>query len=102
MLLTSLTSNPTSRWVSGLFSATPDGPTYNEDGTPNFTAYEDVLLADEASYAVTGQANVRDFPTNEGATVIRILVEGETVEAREVMAFDPLSRWLKLPSDGYV
>lgn len=102
VLFISLTSNPISRGVGGLFSSVPDGPTYNDNGTPNFAEYEDVFLAERASYDVTGQANVRDFPTGEGTNVIGTLVAGETVEAQEVMAFDPLSRWLKLASGGYV
>lgn len=102
LLLISFTSNPISRGVGGLFSSVPDGPTYNDDGTPNFAEYEDVFLAEQASYDVTGQANVRDFPTGEGTTVIGTLIAGDVVDAQEVMAFDPLSRWLKLASGGYV
>jgi len=102
VILISLTSNPISRGLGGPFSSTPDGPTYNDNGTPNFAEYEDVFLAEQGSYEVTGQANVRDFPTGEGTTVIGTLVAGETVEAREVMAFDQQSRWLKLASGGYV
>lgn len=87
VLLISLTSNPISRGVGGLFSSVPDGPTSNDDGTPNFEEYEDVFLAERASYDVTGQANMRDFPTGQGTNVIGTLVAGETVEAQEVMAF---------------
>jgi len=35
-LLISLTSNPISRSAGELFISTPDAPTFNDDGTPNF------------------------------------------------------------------
>jgi len=102
ILLFSLTSIPISRGVGGLFEPDPKGPTFSEDGTPNFADYEDVFLGEEGSYLVTGQANIRDFPTSQGTGVIGALVEGETVMAREVQAFDPGSQWLKLTDGGYV
>lgn len=102
ILLVSLTSNPISRSVGGLFEPEPEGPTFNEDGTPNFADYEDVFLGEEGSYLVTGQANIRDFPTSQGTGVIGALVEGETVMAREVRAFDPESQWFNLSTGGYV
>ncbi|MEM1050642.1 MAG: zinc ribbon domain-containing protein [Pseudomonadota bacterium] len=102
VLLISLTSNPISRGVGGLFNPSSDAPSFNDDGTPNFAAYEDVFLAESGSYAVTGQANVRDFPTSQETRIIGALAEGEIVMAREVQSFDPTSQWLKLNTGGYV
>ncbi len=102
LLLITLTSNPISRGVSGIFVSSPEGPTFNDDGTPNFAEYEDVFIGELVEYLVTGPANVRDFPTSQRTNVIGALSEGETVMARAVKAFDPDSQWLKLASGGYV
>ena len=102
LLLISLTSNPISRGVGSMFASTPNAPTFNDDGSPNFAEYEDVFVGDETEYFVTGTANIRDFPTSQGTGVIGTLAESERVIAREVRAFDPDSRWLKLTTGGYV
>lgn len=100
--LVSLTSNPISRSAGELFSSTPDAPTFNDDGTPNFAEYADIFIGEEVEYFVTGSANIRDFPTSQGTEIIGALSEGETTLAREVMSFDSDSRWLRLASGGYV
>ncbi len=97
-----LTDNPVSERVGGLFASPPSQPTLNDDGTPNFAEYEDVFIGEETKFYVTGSANVRDFPTGQGTQVQRSLTEGQTVDAREVMAFDPTSQWYKLSDGGYV
>lgn len=102
LALVTLTSNPISRGVSGIFVSSPEVPTFNADGTPNFAEYEDVFIGEQVEYLVTGSANVRDFPTSQGSKVIGALTKGETVMARSVKAFDADSQWLKLASGGYV
>lgn len=102
VLLISLTSNPISRGVGGLFNPSQDVPSFNDDGTPNFAEYEDVFLGDEAEYYVTGVANVRNYPTGQNTDVVGSLAEGNRVMAREVRAFDRNSQWLKLSTGGYV
>lgn len=96
-----LTNNPISASISGLFGSKSEGPQLAADGLPDFASYQDMFLSEEAEYVVTGMANVRDFPTSQGTTIIRTLNEGETVMAREVQAFDPSSQWMKLSNGGY-
>lgn len=102
LLLIAMTNNPISRGVGSIFASTPDALAFNDDGTPNFAEYEDVFVGDETEYLITGPANIRDFPTSQGTSVVGSLAEGETVMAREVRAFDPDSQWLKLTTGGYV
>ncbi len=102
LLLITFTSNPITRGIGSLFEETPEMPQLTADGLPDLASYEDVFVGEETEFFVTGPANVRDFPTSEGTTVIRTLNEGATVKAREVKAFDPTSRWLKLAGGGYV
>lgn len=102
VLFISFTSNPISRGVGSIFEPSPDAPTFNDDGSPNFAEYEDFFLADEEEYRVTGTANIRDFPTSNSTTVVGTFEGGETVFAREVKGFDASSQWFKLTSGGYV
>ncbi len=102
LLLITFTSNPITRGIGSLFEEAPEVPRLTADGLPDLANYEDVFVGEEKELFVTGPANVRDFPTSEGTTVIRTLNEGETVKAREVKAFDPTSQWLKLAGGGYV
>lgn len=102
LLLTSLTNNPISRGIGSLLEQSPYAPAFHDEGTPDFAAYEDVFIGDEMEYYVVGLANIRDFPTSQNTNVIGSLAEGNRVLAREVMAFDPDSRWLKLSDGGYV
>lgn len=102
LLLISMTNNPISRGVGSLFTSSPDGPAFNEDGTPNFADYEDQFLSFEAEYLVTGAANIRDFPTSQGTSIVGSFEGGERITAREVRAFDPNSRWYAVEGGGYV
>ena len=102
VLLISLTSNPISRGIGSMFEPVPVAPTFNEDGTPNFADYEDQFLSFEAEYLVTGAANIRDFPTSQGTSIVGSFEGGERITAREVRAFDPNSRWFAIEGGGYV
>lgn len=102
VLMISLTSNPILRSVDNLFTSSPDGPAFNEDGTPNFADYEDQFLSFEAEYLVTGAANIREFPTSQGTSIVGSFEGGERITAREVRAFDPNSRWYAIEGGGYV
>lgn len=102
VLLISLTTNPISSGIGSMFEPAPDAPRVNDDGTPNFAEYEDFFVSDQEEYLVTGTANIRDFPTSDGTTVIGTFEGGETILAREVRGFDASSQWFKLTSGGYV
>ncbi|MXP48215.1 hypothetical protein GRI43_12540 [Altererythrobacter luteolus] len=97
-----LTDNPITTGVSSLFSGDENSPQLTDDGLPDFASYEDVFMGEEEEFIIMGAANVRDFPTSQGTTVTQTFSGGETVFAREVKAFDPLSQWFKLTSGGYV
>lgn len=97
-----LTDNPISNLASDGFGSAPEGPQLTADGTPDLASYEDVYLGEEVRYQVTSTANVRDYPTSQGSQVTHTFSGGETVFAREVMAFDRTSRWFKLTSGGYI
>ena len=102
LLLVVMTDNPITAGASSLFAGEENSPQLTDDGLPDFASYEDVFIGDEEEFIVMGTANIRDFPTSQGTSVLGSLTEGETVMAREVQAFDPGSRWLKLATGGYV
>lgn len=102
VLLITLTDNPLSRSVGNAFSSSPDAPSLNEDGAPDFVAYEDVFIGDRTEYYVASDANIRDYPTSEGSQIIGAYSQGDTFSAREVMGLEPESKWVKLDSGGYV
>lgn len=101
-LLTAFTDNPISSRIANLFSRTPNTPQLTAEGLPDLATYEDVFLSEESEFIVLANTNVRDYPTSQGTNVIGSLEEGSIIKAREVQAFDPSSRWLKLASGGYV
>jgi len=102
ILLVMLTDNPITSIFSKPVSEVSDAPPLTEAGLPDLVGYRDIFIGDEEEYIVTGTANVRDFPTSEGTTVIQTFTGGETVLAREVSAFDPSSQWFKLSNGGYI
>ncbi len=102
LLLVVLTDNPISNGVAGLFADEPAAPKFAADGSPDFANYQDIFLSEETWFIVTGTANIRSFPTSEGAVIIGTLQEGDTISAQEVQAFDPDSRWYKIMDGGYV
>jgi hypothetical protein len=102
LLLLALTDNPVSKGFSGLFDDEAQAPQLTAEGLPDFANYEDVFLAEEAEFAVTGPANVRDYPTSQDTQVVRTFHGDVLVQARQVQAFDPSSQWYKLSDGGYV
>lgn len=102
LLAVFMTDNPISNLTSDGFGSAPDGPQLTASGTPDLANYEDVFLGEEVRYQITSTANVRDYPTSEGTQVTHTFEGGETIYAREVMAFDRTSRWFKLTSGGYI
>ena len=61
-----------------------------------------MFLTEEDVFKVTSAANLRNFPTNQNTSVLATLNESEVVIAREVMAFDTTSQWIKLADGGYI
>lgn len=102
VLLIAFTSNPISEGIGSSNEGEPEGPRMTAAGQPDFASYKDVFINLEASYRVTGPANVRNYPTSQGTQVMYSFAGGEIVRAQQVMAFDPSSTWLKLADGGYV
>jgi hypothetical protein len=103
LLLLVSTNNPLTRGVSSLFGgAEAAGPQFTVDGLPDFASYEDAYLSETAEYILTGNANVRNYPTSQNTQVIKTLASGTTVSARQVKAFDPTAQWYRLADGGYV
>lgn len=67
-----------------------------------FDDYSDAFVSGPVTQFVTGTAQMRNYPTSRGSTIIETLQPGRQVEGRWVEGADPTTRWLRTTDGGYV
>lgn len=95
LLLVSLTSNPFSRGVAGLFAVSVDDLAGLGDDETTF-------LSANNKYEVVGIATVFDQPTEDGSRALEAFSQGDTVTAWPVAQGAAKSEWFELEGGRFI
>jgi len=95
-------------WQSGVFepAGTAGGDPLDARSPDEIAAwrasYSDAFLSDSQNLFLTGEANVRDYPSSTGTAVLRKLAEGVEITGRLVAGRQTDQKWFKLDGGGYI
>jgi hypothetical protein len=99
-------------WQMGLFQGLSDSTEAVGDAPAAETpldeiaawkaSYSDSFLSGIETRYLTAEANLRDYPSSDGTTVLRSMPQGTTITGRFVQGGEADQLWFKLDEGGYV